>query len=216
MKDPYEVLGVSRGASVEEIKNAYHELVKKYHPDKYRDNPLADLAQEKLTEINEAYDYLMRQANGADPGAGKYGRRQSAYDTNSYGGSYGGGSYGGAYGSGFSSDFEAYQAARQAINANQTARADQILSEVKTRDAEWYYLMGMVNVQKGYIDNGLTNIRTAIQMAPTNIEYRTTYNRLTSAGNRYYNASNSSGFNSDTCAQCIESYCCSSLISPCW
>ena len=209
-KDPYEVLGVRHGASVEEIKNAYHELVKKYHPDKYRDNPLADLAQEKLTEINEAYDTLMRQANSADSGAGRYGGQSG------YSGGYGQNAYGGSYGSGFSSDYQAYQAARQAINANQTARADQILSEVRTRDAEWYYLMGMVNVQKGYIDNGLTNIRTAMQMAPTNLEYRNTYNRLTAAGNRYYTTSNSNGFNADTCAQCLECYCCSSLISPCW
>ena len=48
IEDPYKVLGVSRGASEDEIKQAYLALVKKYHPDKYQGNPLADLAEEKL------------------------------------------------------------------------------------------------------------------------------------------------------------------------
>ena len=39
MRDPYEVLGVARTASDSEIKTAYRELVKKYHPDNYTDNP---------------------------------------------------------------------------------------------------------------------------------------------------------------------------------
>ena len=61
MNNPYEVLGLKPGASEAEIKAAYKELVKKYHPDKYQNNPLADLAQEKLQEINEAYDTLMKK-----------------------------------------------------------------------------------------------------------------------------------------------------------
>lgn len=56
--NPYEVLGVSENASDEEIKKAYRELVKKYHPDKYVNNPLADLAAEKIKEINLAYDTI--------------------------------------------------------------------------------------------------------------------------------------------------------------
>ncbi|MEZ0535927.1 DnaJ domain-containing protein [Caldicellulosiruptoraceae bacterium PP1] len=65
MRDPYEVLGLQKGATKEEIKKAYLEMVKKYHPDKYKDNPLKDLAEEKLKEINEAYNILMNEAGNS-------------------------------------------------------------------------------------------------------------------------------------------------------
>lgn len=57
-KSPYEVLGVKPGASAVEIKKAYRDMVKKYHPDNYKDHPLENLAKEKMQEINEAYDQL--------------------------------------------------------------------------------------------------------------------------------------------------------------
>ncbi|NMA36967.1 MAG: J domain-containing protein, partial [Papillibacter sp.] len=65
MRDPYEVLGVSRNASEDEIKKAYRELARKYHPDNYKDNPLSDLAQEKMKEINEAYDAITKGRAGS-------------------------------------------------------------------------------------------------------------------------------------------------------
>lgn len=79
MKNPYEVLGIKEGASIEEIKAAYKEQVKKYHPDLHQDNPLYELAQEKLQEINEAYDYLMKNAGR---GGGSYGSSNNAYSGN--------------------------------------------------------------------------------------------------------------------------------------
>jgi curved DNA-binding protein CbpA len=56
MNDPYVVLGVSPNASDEEIRVAYRELVKKYHPDRYVNNPLSDLANEKMQE-NKQYAF---------------------------------------------------------------------------------------------------------------------------------------------------------------
>ena len=88
MNDPYAVLGVSSSASEEEIKRAYRDLVKKYHPDNYANNPLADLAEAKMKEVNEAYDAIMKA------------RTQGGYQSaggNGYGGgrtsSQGGGRY---------------------------------------------------------------------------------------------------------------------------
>lgn len=63
--NPYEVLGLKPGASQEEIKKAYRNLIKQYHPDQYGDNPLKDLAEEKMREINTAYDMLTKNATGS-------------------------------------------------------------------------------------------------------------------------------------------------------
>ena len=65
MRDPYEVLGIQRGASKDEIKTAYRKLAKQYHPDMHVDNPLKELAQEKFIEVQEAYDKLMNGSSSS-------------------------------------------------------------------------------------------------------------------------------------------------------
>lgn len=66
MTDPYQILGVSEKDNDETIKQAYRELARKYHPDNYKDNPLSELASEKMKEINQAYDQIvdMRKKSG--------------------------------------------------------------------------------------------------------------------------------------------------------
>lgn len=82
-KDPYEILGVRRGASEDEIRTAYRELVKKYHPDAYRDNPLSDLAEEKIKEINWAYDQLTNGNQQSSTDQQQYGSGSSWYGQSS-------------------------------------------------------------------------------------------------------------------------------------
>ena len=86
MTDPYRVLGVEPTASDDEIKRAYRELARKYHPDNYQNNPLADLAEEKMKEINEAYDQITKQragGGGYNASNAGYQRQQSSYQQQS-------------------------------------------------------------------------------------------------------------------------------------
>ena len=79
--NPYEVLGVSENADEETIKKAYKELVKKYHPDRYINNPLADLAAEKMKEINKAYDIITNKRTATNTGYSTSSRGYSTSQT---------------------------------------------------------------------------------------------------------------------------------------
>ena len=87
-KDPYQVLGVSRQATDQEIRQAYRSLVKKYHPDQYADPTMKGLAQEKLVEINQANDLIgdpeKRRAYDLR-GPWQQGRAGGPYGSNPYG-----------------------------------------------------------------------------------------------------------------------------------
>ena len=157
MRDPYSVLGVSQNASDDEVKKAYRELARKYHPDNYQNNPLADLAEEKMKEINEAYDAITKQRSGG-------------YSGSSYGGYQGGGYQSGGYSS--ASSDPAYIRVRNLINAGDLAQAEQLLYEVGRKDGEWYFLSGSIAYRKGWMDEAMRNYTIACQMEPGNMEYR--------------------------------------------
>ena len=170
MRDPYEVLGVSPDASDDEVKRAYRDLARKYHPDNYQNNPLADLAEEKMKEINQAYDTITKGR------AGGGGYAQSGY-------SYGGGA---AYqqqrqsaGSG------GYAQARQAINRNDLDAAEQILQGAPSRNGEWYFLMGSIAYRRGWLDEARQNYQIAVQMEPNNMEYRQALGMMQRGGYGY-------------------------------
>ena len=94
----------------------------------------------------------------------------------------------------------------------------QMLINSPNRNAEWYFLSGIVSYKKGWIDDAMSNVRQAIDMDPNNLEYRQVYQQMTGAGAMYRNRSAAGGYNqsNDTCSTCCTLYLCSSCISPCW
>lgn len=197
--NPYEVLGVRQGASEAEIKAAYKELVKKYHPDKYQNNPLADLAEEKLQEVNEAYDMLMKGFSG-----------------NSGNGSYGpGSSRGNGYGQARTSTAEFAQVRRN-IDMGNLQAAEDILNRTQNRNAEWMFLSGMLSYRKGWYDDARNKVQQAVNMDPGNMEYSQALNQMMNVGPGYQNTAYGRGFSSTEDAFCkaLQCYCCLDMCTP--
>ena len=170
MNDPYQILGVSENASDEEIKKAYRELARKYHPDNYHDNPLADLAQEKMKEINAAYEQITKERASGKRGSGSGGASYGASGYGGYGGYQGYGGYGGSQS--YSGQSSVLQQARIAINTGNISRAEALLANYSDHNAEWNFLKGAVCYRRGWLDEALRYYRTACQMDPGNPEYR--------------------------------------------
>ena len=161
MRDPYQVLGVPSTATDDEVKKAYRNLARKYHPDNYHDNPLADLAQERMKEINEAYEEIQSQRKRASSGSAGSG----------YGTSYGGAGYGGGY-AGYQSYTGPYQRVRMAIQQGNLNLAEELLNAMQDHNAEWTFLKGAVCTRRGWMDEAKRYYQTAVQMDPGNAEYQ--------------------------------------------
>ena len=170
MNDPYQILGVSENASDEEIKKAYRELARKYHPDNYHDNPLADLAQEKMKEINAAYEQITKERASGKRGSGSGGASYGASGYGGYGGYQGYGGYGGSQS--YSGQSSVLQQARIAINTGNISRAEALLANYSDHNAEWNFLKGAVCFKRGWLDEAKRYYETAVQMDPGNPEYR--------------------------------------------
>ena len=156
MTDPYEILHIPRTATDEEVKRAYRELARKYHPDNYHDNPLADLAQEKMKEVNAAY-HAIQQERGTR-GGGDAPPRQDGY---------GGWQYRRR-----TAEDAAFQQVRMAINRNDLGMAEQLLDRMDGHSAEWNFLKGTVCYRRGWVDEARRHYQAACRVDPENPEYR--------------------------------------------
>ena len=187
MKDPYSVLGINKNATEEEVKNAYRELARKYHPDNYVENPLSDLAAEKMKEINEAYDTIINSRR-----SGKSSQDNSSYNSST-----------------------SFPEVRSLINQGRLEQALEVLDGVppQSRNAEWYFLNGTVLYRRGWFDQAYTSFATASRMDPYNAEYRDALNRSQRQSSAQYNPyrtyGGAGGCNGcDICSNLICADCC--------
>ena len=194
--DPYKVLGVARNAGDDEIKKAYRDLARKYHPDNYVNNPLADLAQEKMKEINEAYDQIQKERSGGGTSSG----------------SSSSGGYRQDY-TGYSSGSGEYQRVRQLIMAGNLDAAENILRNSSNQNAEWQFLMGSICYRRGWFDEANRYFQTAVRMDPSNGEYRQAIQNMNQQNMYYQTRGQSSDCSScDICTSLCAADCCCELM----
>lgn len=192
MKNPYEVLGIAPSASNEEVRDAYRTLAKKYHPDNYVDNPLADMAEEKMKEINSAYDEILRQRaeakNNANQQNSDTGRAKYNYGT---------------------SNNPQYARVRYAINNGDVNTAETLLNEIEeeSRDAEWYFLKGCVLLHTGYVFDAVRYINKACTLDPDNEEYKAMLANLQANSNAHAQRGPRNGVGCSICDICSAIIC---------
>ncbi|HWT76900.1 MAG TPA: DnaJ domain-containing protein [Mobilitalea sp.] len=192
INNPYSVLGVSPSASNEEIKKAYRELSRKYHPDSYVNNPLASLAEEKFKEVQEAYDQIMKERENGYSGVGG-----SASD-----------------------DSTEMSAVYNYLDSRRYREALDALDRVPIRSARWYYYSAVANAGVGNNIMATEHARQAVNMDPSNNEYRSLLNQIEWQSQRYqdtrYNNTGNGGYggygrNYGTGNLCCDLWCADSI-----
>ena len=194
MGNPYEVLGIKETATDEEVKAAYKEMVKKYHPDRHMNNPLEDLAEEKLVQVNQAYDEINKMRSGKSSGGAGY------------------------YGSGpRNATSPEFAQVRRDIDSGNLNGATAKLQRIQTRTAEWIFLDGMISYRKGWYDDAVSKIQQAVYMDPQNSEYNQALNQLMNAGQGYRNTAYGKGYrtNDDMLCTACQLYLCADCCCDC-
>ena len=199
MKDPYSVLGVPRDADDDAIKKAYRELARKYHPDNYAGTNLAEVAEEKMKEINEAYDAVQKERQAAKTG-------DSTYTS-------------GGYSTYTSSGTTSFAEIRELIRAGRYSEAELKIDATPAGDrgAEWNYLKGCLLVQRGYYYDAMKYIEVACYLDPGNAEYREAKRRMNTRSTMFgspYRTNTHMG-SADVCGLCANLLCADTLCECC-
>ena len=192
--NPYEVLGVNQNATEDEVKAAYRKLVKKYHPDQYKGTDYEATANEKLKQINEAYDMIKNGRTSANNSYysnqgqqyGGYGYNYNANGQQSYGNQ-----------NGYNSE-QLFKQIRAFLAAGRFYEAEILLKTTSIRNAEWYFLMGNVYWFRGWQLEAKKYYAQSCNMDPANEEYRAAFNSMQTNANGGYRTSR----NSSECSTC--------------
>ena len=166
MNDPYSVLGITRGATDREIKKAYREMSRKYHPDSYTDETEKKWAEEKFREVQEAYNQIVDERSGKTSGygnAGGYGSSSQSY----------------------SEEDQHLMAAMNYIRARRYNEALNVLNGISNHNAAWYYYSSIANMGLGNNNVALEQAKQAMDMEPGNMQYRQYYQQLQNGGGFY-------------------------------
>ncbi len=211
MKDPYQVLGVQRGASEDEIKKAYRSLSRKYHPDANVNNPNKEQAEEKFKEVQQAYQAIM---NG-NTGGSAYGGASGGYGSSGPYGGFGGfgdfggfgGSYGGRQQTYEDADERYFKAAANYIRARSFREALNVLNQIENKNGKWYYYSAIAHSGLGNQAQALEHIRKAMELEPDNMEYRQAYEQLQSGGTWYGSVGQGYGYDMGNAYTCDGNWC---------
>lgn len=187
--DPYKVLGVSYNASEEEIKKAYRNLSRKYHPDVNVGNPNQKEYEEKFKEVQQAYNMIMDQKQGK-------GQAQQAYGDDFWG--FGGQGFGGqraGYQQGETKDEQYMRSAANYIQNGYYREGLNVLEQVQDRNGQWYYYSAFANYKVGNNAIAIDHARTACALEPDNYYYANLLNQLQGGETRYQQRSSQYGGN---------------------
>ncbi len=144
MNNPFEVLGLKGWADQEEIRTAYRTLVKQCHPDMIRDATLKEEAQQRMVQLNLAYEEALRLANP---------RAQTAIGPET-------------------TVAEAILMAERSLARDNPEAALRQLMKCDKRDGDWYYMQGKVLMALDQFESAHQSFREAVRRSPENNVYR--------------------------------------------
>lgn len=181
MNDPYQTLGVAKGASEDEIKKAYRTLAKKYHPDVNK----ASNAQQKFSEIQNAYESIMNQKKNGS----QFFNGNTTYSDQG---------------------MNEYQQVVVYLNASRFVEAYQLLMQMSQREAQWYYFYAIANYGMGNVIEAMNAAQQAYQLEPQNAQFKELLQQLQAGSMRYQNNRSPFGLPSGNlcCNLLLFSICC--------